>query len=38
MCRDESRSLGWLRLCCDMRASSEVGYRRHDRLAGEVDG
>lgn len=26
MCMDESRSVGWLRLCSDMMARSGVGY------------
>lgn len=38
MCMDESRSVGWLRLCSDMKARSGVGYDTHDRLACAVQG
>lgn len=38
MCMDESRSVGWLRLCSDMKARSGVGYDTHDRSACAVQG
>lgn len=38
MCMNEFRSVGWLRLCSDMKARSGVGYDTHDRPACAVRG